>query len=618
MRTSLVCFIFLVGTTNAADDTCRLWLATSHLNEAETPRFGLYAGVDYKKNETLPFAEIALPFVDFLEGPLQTAYPDVMPWLETFFWTADYAGAKWEGNHSSVVYVPGIGVLSQYHSAYSNIDWRQASVLQRQLPEFWESSSGHPSRGAISSYYNMTMQASADIPVGMELFANFGDSWDSYTEDIYEQALNRWDYMAADQLLGKMYDYSRKYQQELSHGDLGMDVVDFMRETILGPHHGRRAKSIRSLLPPTPKKVQEAHQLGGTFLYRNRDMIKSQEWLQTRGICVDNMEIKTSTIPGAGFGAFATRDFKEGERIAISPMILIADKKLLDMYKIHELLDENGGKMGLAYDFEQPIGQQLAMNYAFGHAESSILFLPTAPLVSYINHDSDYYNAYVDWSDHDYLTSRDEVNAAPLKDLKTSWAQQSVVFHYIAVQDIKKGDEILIDYGDDWEEAWEQYNEALPKTATSPAHAMDVAKQYIDQPFPTDLKVGKIPYPKGVVTACYIQVGEPVDGRPKNNAMGQAILPWTGPATPEAMKGGDLVVCDLISSAADEFGSYAYTVKARLKVNNEIAQIEGVPHSAITLVDRPYTSAIHTPGAFRHWIEIDDQRFPQQWRDLRL
>lgn len=581
------------------------------------PRYGLFAGVAYKENETLPNVEVAIPFVDFLEGPLNSMVPEIMAQLETFFWTAEYAGAKWEGNHSSTVLVPGVGTLANFHSVYSNVDWLQGSVLQRALPSFLEPGKFHFSRGTSSPYYNMTMIASTDIPKGMELFANFGDVWDDYKEDLYEQAISRWDYITADKILKRMHDYLAKYEKELNKKDLGLEMVEFMRESILGPHHGRRAKTVRSLLPATPKKVKEAVDVGGSFLFRNQDMIKSQEWLETSGFCVDTLEVKPSTNNKAGFGAFATRDFKEGDRIAVSPMILIQDRSLLRMYKIVDTFDEDGKKAGLEFDMEQPIGEQIALNYAFGHPESSILFLPTAPYVAYINHDSAAFNAYIDWSDHDDLSSKDDLASTPLNDLKENRPQLSLIFQITALSDIKKGDEIFMNYGDDWEAAWSEYERTQTENGAWPLHAMDAAQEYIDRPYPVDLKIGKIPYPAGVVTACLVETEEIPDGRPKTNDKGQTILQWKGPNTFEEMEGVDRVVCDLISRDVDATGGYVYTIKARLQGTNEIAQVEGVPHFAIALTDRPYTSDIHMPGAFRHYIEIDDHRFPQQWRDLR-
>ncbi|GKY92838.1 hypothetical protein MPSEU_000253400 [Mayamaea pseudoterrestris] len=615
-----VCWL-LVGLAQAAmqdDEPCRLWLARSHLYESDAPKYGLYAGVTFKVNDTLPNMEIGIPMVDFQDGPHSSTYPEIMQALETFFWTADYAGtAKWEGNHSSTILVPGVGVLANYHAGYSNIDWVQSAVFNRQYPEAWTrpSSQPHPSRGATSSYFNMTMRASADIPVGMELFANFGEVWDPEInkDDVYEQLLTRWDYQGADAIMKRMNDYLTLYKENLS-GELGLEVVDFMRESILGPHHGRRAKSIRSLLPATPKKIHEASQLGGTFLYRNQDMIKSPDWLEDRGVCVDTLEVKPSTKKDAGFGAFATRDFDVGDIISVSPMITMY-KDMFDMYRSEEVNSKDDEKKVIEFDLDTKIGEQLAMNYAFGHSESSVVFLPTSPYVAYMNHDSEEFNAYVDWSEHDDVVSRDELTAGTLQELKYS-PQLSAVFQIVAVQDIKKGDEVLINYGAKWEEAWQKYKRARRKTSWT-QRAMDVAKEYADKPYPVDLKVGKIPYPEGVITACFIKAEEVEDGRPKVNTQDQQILQWTGPRTDADMNGMDLVICDLVDRDMDEKGSYTYTVKARVKGTNEIAQVEGVAHAAVTLTDRPYTSDMHAPGAFRHWIEIDDQRFPQHWRDLR-
>ncbi len=44
--------------------------------------------------------------------------------------------------------------------------------------------------------------------------------------------------------------------------------------------------------------------------------------------------------------------------------------------------------------------------------------------------------------------------------------------------------------------------------------------------------------------------------------------------------------------------------------------VKQVPHHAIVLVDKPGTGDQHTPFAFRHYIEIPDDVFPQgPWRN---
>jgi hypothetical protein len=41
-----------------------------------------------------------------------------------------------------------------------------------------------------------------------------------------------------------------------------------------------------------------------------------------------------------------------------------------------------------------------------------------------------------------------------------------------------------------------------------------------------------------------------------------------------------------------------------------------LPREAIRFVDRPYTSDIHLPNAFRHPIGIPDELFPDAWKNL--
>jgi hypothetical protein len=85
-----------------SNPTCRLYLAPSHtsIKDAggqDTVRYALFAGIDFATNQTLPGAELAIPFVDFVDGPLHDPNPDFFKHFEKFIWTADHAGtAKWE------------------------------------------------------------------------------------------------------------------------------------------------------------------------------------------------------------------------------------------------------------------------------------------------------------------------------------------------------------------------------------------------------------------------------------------------------------------------------------------------------------------------------------------
>jgi len=92
---------------------------------------------------------------------------------------------------------------------------------------------------------------------------------------------------------------------------------------------------------------------------------------------------------------------------------------------------------------------------------------------------------------------------------------------------------------------------------------------------------------------------------------------WKGPVKFEDYQGQHLTVCDLVGREADDEHMYLYTVRARLQGQDDVDEIIGVPHEAVTLKDGPYSGDVHAPGAFRRWIGIPDERFPQKWRNLR-
>ncbi len=608
-----------------AAETCRLYIAKSHFYRDDNPKFGLFAGVDFRQNETLPNPEIGIPLVDIAIGNYMyrenfELYNAIIQFLEGKVWMSSFAGMQWEGNHTTTLFSPGVGTIANHHSGYYNIDWFQAGVLLRERQDgVVEEGKASPGRGAFTNYFNLTMRAVQNIPAGMELFANLGDVFDDDREDLYQDRINRLDYDEAEDILAKIATFMSKYEKEMK-GSFQQDVLDFILDTMVEEVGGKRGKVLRSLLPQTPAKVRKAIEAGGAFMYRNRDLVKSIEWLETHGLCVDYLRSGTSTIPHAGRGAFASRSFKEGDLIAPMPMIPILAEDILDMFMITEYTDE-GGQVGITYDRERPIGQQLLTNYAFGHAESSLLMVPTSPMVNLINHASSP-NARIMWSAHDHVGFDHGIHDIDFREWNMAEVDPQLIFLLIADRDIQEGEEIFIDYGPSWEDAWQEhlirFDEYLDTAGVVwPRRSEDARVEFKNKPYPTDLKRKQIPYPPSSFTACFLETDTVADGQPKDNAEGQEIFQWVGPKSYEDFEGQSLMVCDLQSSQFNETSGYTYTVLTRFKGSTDIVEVKGVPHSAIILLEKPYMSDMHTFGAFRHWIEIPDEMFPQAWRDLR-
>ena len=600
-----------------AERVCRLWLAPSYLSssskEKKTTKLGVYAGVEFQENETLPHSEIAIPLVDIFTDEKKSSWTNeldqrVLHFLDSLVWTGEFAGSQWEGNHSAPVLVPGLGLLANYHSGVANIAWDQASSLLRERQSITNPGVPHPSRGAISSFYNMTMRATRKIPRGMELFADFGDTWDESQEDLYQDRITRKDYIDADLVVRQIVEFMDAYDDDLDDS-LMDDILDFVLEKVLPLATEKRAKTIRSLIPARHQKLSHIVELGGTFEYRYSEMIRSDEWFKEHGLCLDNLYAGESRIPGAGRGAFAARSFKPDEIIAPVPLIPITSPKIF--------WDVEPSRANFSLVDEPRL--QLLENYCLGHPESSMRLFMAGPLNSLINHGKigQHGNAYLLWSLHSDVINDHSLHDRTVAEIASLSDQPMITMTLHALKDIKQGEEVLIDYEIDWVEAWSSYMQQWRKRTedgTWPLKAEDVKLISKSQPYPTSQTQNA--YPPGVSTVCYLQVTDPVDGSPRRTKRNVKILRWVGPATRDEYRGDILTPCNILYRFKTD-DEYTYNVEAVLPGTQEMIQVNGVPHKAISLVDLPYTSDTFSPHVFRHYIGIRDQSFPQAWRDLR-
>jgi SET domain len=176
------------------------------------------------------------------------------------------------------------------------------------------------------------------------------------------------------------------------------------------------------------------------------------EWMQTNGVCYDTLDVLPSTINRAGRGAFSKRKLKQDEVIIVSPMLTLdrSQIEITDQY----LLDENNRKPysrehGIHYTSEV-VGQQILINYCYGHDKSNLLLFPLAPGVNFINHNSTP-NVYIRWSSRGH---NEEIRRRiPIMELLEQRGTP-LYLDYVALRDINEGEEIFIDYGNDWEKAW--------------------------------------------------------------------------------------------------------------------------------------------------------------------
>lgn len=175
------------------------------------------------------------------------------------------------------------------------------------------------------------------------------------------------------------------------------------------------------------------------------DITKSLAWLDENGVCLVDGAITggPSTIPQAGRGARAVHPLRKGAVVAASPLLAVAREDLATVA---------GG------------GHQLLLNYAFGHPRSSLLLVPTAPIVNYLNHGPQP-NVAIRWPAEGSQTHRVFNGAwqeggnwwlASAPDAVRKRSNQ-LAWEYVALRDIAPFEELVLDYGPEWDQAWGQF-----------------------------------------------------------------------------------------------------------------------------------------------------------------
>jgi hypothetical protein len=200
--------------------------------------------------------------------------------------------------------------------------------------------------------------------------------------------------------------------------------------------------------------------------------------------------------------------------------------------------------------------------------------------------------------------------------------QPNLLMQLTAVRDIAKGEEIVMDYGSEWENAWNEYIATNDWTLPWPPQAKELQVKYQSEPFPVSIRKDASPYPPTVFTACFLNFEEVEDGTPKKTEQGNKIYRWTGPSSYEAFKGQELYVCDLMSRTGNDgdVSSFLYTANTRMsneEGGEEVVRVTGIPHNAILIVNRAYESDMLNFGVFRRPITIRDEIMPQAWRNKR-
>ncbi|KAL7543105.1 hypothetical protein ACHAXR_012672, partial [Thalassiosira sp. AJA248-18] len=225
------------------------------------------------------------------------------------------------------------------------------------------------------------------------------------------------------------------------------------------------------------------------------DLTKPLPWLNQNGICLSSgkLRVKSSPIQYAGRGVFATTHIAKDEVVLPSPLIAMRKEDFI-IYKS----DDTQEYVRNILDKSTTVGMELLFNYAFTHPNSPLYLVPTAPLANFINHGggpmasekpkSKGANVEIRWpkegsnnarlfewaynqnhgnyfdNDYEKMKFTSNSNNPWLEDHPIDVMERSGKFslEYVALRDIHNGEEILIDYGKLWSDAWDAFQGRHP------------------------------------------------------------------------------------------------------------------------------------------------------------
>ena len=581
-------------TQNSA--SCGLWLAPSTIPGAG---LGMFAGRDFSEGEYLQQddGDLVIPLVDLKEHAQQFKDGDWKFLWDEYTWDAESLYMSQEGLYEVNVASPGFGAAANCFLDLDNVEewYPKHSYLGLHR------GSDDPGVGGFTPYHGRRSSAKIDIKAGDELFVTYGDHW-------FEARAETIGYVPLNGDLEKATELARTYLKLREETNVPEPIlkeiwIEFVTRSKFNQSHvlsAFRSDDLHELDKLEKESLIEI---------RRKQSHRSPEWLEQYGTCGDNIKPQPSLLPQAGRGGFASRFLPKGTVVAQLPLIHITERDRLNIW--HFNVDENGH---MYPDKSQGLqGKQLLLNYCFGHNESSLLLCPYGPMASYVNHNRTLANVEIRWADPARGNQMAELLEEPISRLDSD-ATAKLAFELIAKRDILPGEELYLDYGLEWEEAWTRHVAGFSSSAA--------AKDYIpawqlNEDRTTRLKtefeqLAGEKIPANLEVRCDMTVHHSDDWMDYSN---ENLLQYL------SERNGRLVACEILRYERID-DKWFYTVVMMELDENDKSQVENhlvnnIPREAIRVVDRPYTSDIFLLNAFRHDIRIPDSIFPEAWRNLR-
>lgn len=579
---------------------CGVYMAPSTLGEDVS--MGIYTGKDIKTDDVINFSEIAIPFLFREWGNHVANIKDGELW-DRYIWEGpimDIETYTDTNRHDSrAVFVPGVGCTVNSILDMHNIHSTHGSV--------YDTAGLHrakdPGTGAFCPYHSAETTAAKDIVAGSELFAEYGDYWIPDipgAQVLFDDLMIRAEDFLQDDYLTFVQDHpklSTEAKEDLYELVKNFPIKNQVYTTL--PRNVPWSK-VEDKLKELNKKDEDRTTDEGSAV---RDFVVKQhhrsiDWLNRRGYCQDHIYPKNSEIPQAGRGAFATRDLPKGTIVGYSPLVHMGTRGL-DILDI-EFENDDGSTERHAYD--------LVINYSFDHANSTVMLTPYGGMVNFINH-SPKPNVAVRWPNKRLIAHLPEYLEYSPEKLADVVEKIGLSFEYVALRDIAKDEEVVMDYGPEWQKAWDAHVQSWKPVEDAEKYVHTTDWKETDLRTAEELKTN--PYPPNFITMC--RSSYKVNPETGENEW----LPVLRDHGPHRMYCEVIGRKQYLDPDKDNEEVTRYTVKIQLDENDDNSWVEvtQVPRDEIFLYDGAFTQDWHLPNVFRQPIGIPDSILPDAWRN---
>ncbi|KAL7555942.1 hypothetical protein ACA910_005482 [Epithemia clementina (nom. ined.)] len=617
---------------------------------------GLFAGKSFDVGNLVTPGDLIVPIADFAFHNNKIQSKQIFLWNEYTWHHRSFLGAQEEANE---IYAAsfGIGAAINCNFALNNMEYEKNKIARSITANPTQAKMGsHPGAGASTALHGLVGYAAKKIPAGMELFLSYGEGY--FNEEKYDGVPRSTHFKQGQKLLRRFSGFRRSFAEKVDVDHKTMNISDDAEResttttTLLDPEwmvelydltvhtlQGIWDSTVLKTLPDDIIMISEIVTIGVEYSHYN-ESIRSLDWLTQHGSCADNLQEGISTIPFAERGAFIRRRIAKGETVAPAPLIHIHPKSMFNMHKplykdnYVRPTEEGPDRRNVT---EQPYHQQLLLNYCFGHGETDLLLCPYGIGTALINHSRERANVKIIWSDKHMLHPE-------WQSMKPSeWAHHSysgLAWEYIATRDLLEGEEVLLDYGEDWERAWSQHVASwLPPTANcTPISAFDLNKQHADLKIPTAAEglasfsllndhlcdstaMPNQHFPTMECQVYYLEswwLDEDYD-------YGKYLHPCRPIDRFQNKVGQNLYIVQVLfyrEANLDEDDEYEYEEEEEgsqaVCGEFEVGLLFGVPGDIFYFTDRPYTRDSAQPWSFRHEMGIPNELLPPAWRETKI